>query len=426
MQKVISIIMGGGRGTRLQPLTSSRCKPAVPLAGKYRLVDIPLSNCINSGYNQIYVLTQFNTASLHRHIQETFKFDPFGRGFVDILSAEQTETGGHWYQGTADAVRQNLQHFNGGDDDLFLILSGDQLYRMDFSEIIKNHIQSGAEVTVAAQSVDKEEVSGYGVMAVADDCSIQAFVEKPTHMSEVNPLVLSQALRSKMSNPRPGIEYCLASMGIYVFTGKTLRQSLETPATDFGKEIIPGLLGKAKLQAYIFDGYWEDIGTIRSFFEANLMLTDLVPSFNFFDKHNPVFSRPRYLPASKLNGCNAKRCILSDGCIISDAILRRCVIGVRSFINEGSRLENVVMMGADHYQTLDELALATDPEAPPVGIGRNCRIANAIIDKNARIGHNVFISPEGKPEGYTEGAVCVRDGVVIISKNGVIPDNTVI
>lgn len=418
--------MGGGRGTRLHPLTSSRCKPAVPLTGKYRLVDIPLSNCINSGYNQIYVLTQFNTASLHRHIQETFKFDPFGRGFVDILSAEQTESGGHWYQGTADAVRQNLQHFNGGNDDLFLILSGDQLYRMDFSEIIESHIRSGAEVTVAAQPVDKEEVASYGVMAVADDCHIEAFVENPTEMSEVNPLVLNKMLRSKMSHPKPGKEYCLASMGIYVFNGKTLRKSLETPAADFGKEIIPGLLGKAKLQAYIFDGYWEDIGTIRSFFEANLMLTDPVPPFSFFDKHNPVFSRPRYLPASKLNGCNAKCCIVSDGCIISDAILRRCVIGVRSFINEGSRLENVVMMGADHYQTLDELARANDPEEPPMGIGRNCRIANAIIDKNARIGNNVVISPEGKPDGYSEGAVCVRDAVVVISKNGVVPDNTVI
>jgi glucose-1-phosphate adenylyltransferase len=426
MQKVISIIMGGGRGTRLQPLTNSRCKPAVPLAGKYRLVDIPLSNCINSGYNQIYVLTQFNTASLHRHIQETFKFDPFGRGFVDILSAEQTEAGGRWYQGTADAVRQNLLHFNGGDDDLFLILSGDQLYRMDFADIVERHRQSGAEVTIAAQPVDKKEVSGYGVMAVTESGQIEEFVEKPTDPTIIDGLVIQEALRAQMRDPQPTKEYCLASMGIYIFNGKTLRESLKTHATDFGKEVIPGLLGKARLQAYIFDGYWEDIGTIRSFFEANLMLTDPVPAFNFFDKHNPVFSRPRYLPASKLNGCNAKRCIVSDGCIISDAILRRSVIGVRSFINEGSRLENVIMMGADHYHTLDELAQANDPEEPPMGIGRNCKISNAIIDKNARIGNNVVISPEGKPDGYTEGVVYVRDGVVIITKNGIIPDNTVI
>ncbi len=425
-QKVLPIIMGGGRGTRLYPLTKSRCKPAVPLAGEYRLVDIPLSNCINSGYNQIYILTQFNTASLHRHIQESFKFDPFGRGFVDILSAEQTERGGHWYQGTADAVRQNLQHFSGGDHDLYLILSGDQLYRMDFREIVDYHCSVGADVTIAAKPVPKEEVSEFGVMNVDETGKISEFAEKPKDASQIEHLVIGDALRSRMAHPDPGRGYCLASMGIYVFSGRVLREALEEPGTDFGKEVIPSLLGKVRLFAYVFDDYWEDIGTIRAFFEANLMLTDSVPPFNFFDRHNPIFTRPRYLPASKLNGCNAKRSIIADGCIISDAILRRCVIGVRSFINEGSRLENVIVMGADRDHTLEELSAPHNANMPPMGIGRNCRISNAIIDKNARIGDNVVISPEGKPDGYEKGDIHVRDGIVIITKSGIIPDNTVI
>ena len=272
--------MGGGRGSRLNPLTKERCKPAVPLAGKYRLVDIPISNCLNSGLNQIFILSQFNTASLHRHIQESYKFDPFGGGFVDILSAEQTDTSSHWYQGTADAVRQNMHHFHGGEDDLYVILSGDQLYRMDLQDLIREHDASGAAVTVTAKPLPATEAEGLGLMRVDDTLTIQEFVEKPTDPDVIAGLSVGQNVLKRMQSPGDQA-YCLASMGIYVFNASVLADALKTDATDFGKEIIPSLLGHAHLHAYVFDDYWEDIGTVRAFFDANLRLTDPVPPLIF-------------------------------------------------------------------------------------------------------------------------------------------------
>jgi glucose-1-phosphate adenylyltransferase len=422
--KIISVIMGGGRGSRLSPLTSERCKPAVPLAGKYRLVDIPISNCLNSGLNQIYVLTQFNTASLHRHIQESYKFDPFGRGFVDILSAEQTEAGEHWYQGTADAVRQNLHHFQMEDNDLVLILSGDQLYQMDFDRVIAQHRASGADVTIAAKAMRTTEVLGLGLMEVDNELTISRFVEKPTDPKVIEGLALSDQVVASLEDTLPDSKYVLANMGIYVFTAKRLRECLDNSSKDFGKEIIPNLLGEMKLKGYIFEGYWEDIGTVRAFFNANLDLTHTVPSYNFFDNAHPVYTHARYLPASKINGATLEQAILADGCIVSDCTIKHSVVGVRSVVGEGCDLSNVVMMGADCFETLEDLEENAKVGRPCIGVGKNCVIRNAIIDKDARIGHNVRIDPGDKPDGYTLGDIYVRDGVAIVLKGGLVPDGT--
>lgn len=423
--KVVCVIMGGGRGTRLHPLTSERCKPAVPLAGKYRLVDIPISNCLHSGLNQIFVLSQFNTASLHRHIQESYKFDPFGGGFVDILSAEQTQKGDTWYQGTADAVRQNLHHFNISDDDLVLILSGDQLYQMDFEALIEQHRRTKASVTIAAKAMRTSEVHGLGLMRVDDDLSIQEFAEKPTDPQVIEGLALSEAVTANLA-AEGGDKFVLANMGIYCFEMGVLKESLDNSYTDFGKEVIPHLLGKVNLMSYIFEGYWEDIGTVHSFFEANLSLTDTVPPFNFFDQNNLVYTRARYLPASKVNGAQIKRGIMAGGCIITESNLERVVIGVRSVIHSGTTMRNVVMMGGDVFETEEDRETNSELQRPNIGVGRDCHIENAIIDKNARIGNNVRLSPEGKPDMFQEGDVIVRDGVLLVIKGGVVPDGTVI
>lgn len=421
------VIMGGGRGTRLHPLTKMRCKPAVPLAGKYRLVDIPISNCLNSGYNNIYLLTQFNTASLHRHIQQSFRFDSFSGGFVEILSAEQTHLSDGWYQGTADAVRRNLCHFRPKEDDLFLILSGDQLYHMDFKKVIEHHRACGAEVTIAAKALPKKEMSSFGGIKVKDNYAITDFIEKPQTLAETKPLTLSARLKKKLGfSVKDKTDYCLASMGIYVFNTETLIEALNQEGSDFGKEIIPGLLSKNKLCAYPFTGYWEDIGTIRAFFEANLKLTDDIPPFNFFDAENPIYTHKRHLPASKLNSCIVKKTIIGDGCIISEANLKRCVIGNRSVIREGSVLENVVMMGADKFETLEQLEQNVKAGVPNIGIGRSCYINNAIIDKGARIGNDVILTPSKNIADYDGDYFMIRDGVVCIPKDAVIPDGTIL
>jgi len=421
-RRIICVIMGGGRGTRLRPLTLQRCKPAVPLAGKYRLVDIPISNCLNSGLNQIYVLSQFNTASLHRHIQESYKFDPFGGGFVDIMSAEQTDSGDAWYQGTADAVRQNLMHFGDSENDLFLILSGDQLYRMDFNPMIRQHIENGSGVTVAATTVSKTQAPAFGLMRVADDRSIEEFVEKPTDPAVIDGLAISESLKKSLENEHSG-DVCLASMGSYLFNGDILRKCLASSHTDFGKEIIPALLGKEKLDAYLFDGYWEDIGTVAAFFEANLRLTDTVPPFNFFDQENRIYSRARFLPASKVNGASLERTVLADGCILSQCTLKRTVIGIRSMIRENSFLENVVMMGADSFEFdgSGETRGAVPKSDIPLGVGPNCVIRNAIIDKNARIGDGVRLDPNGFPDLYEKDGIVIRDGILVVPKNVSVP-----
>lgn len=422
MKKVISIIMGGGRGTRLYPLTKSRCKPAVALAGKYRLVDIPISNCLNSGLQKIYLLTQFNTASLHKHIQQTYKFDPFGGGFVDILAAEQTESGGDWYQGTADAVRKNMNHFEHSGCENYLILSGDQLYQMDFKKLVDAHNKSGADVTIAAKPMPESVASELGIMRVDDSLNITEFVEKPKDPAVIRSLVVGERLKAGLKDKSK--DYCLASMGIYVFKAKVLEEAMAGTENDFGKEIIPGLLSKKKLCAYVFDDYWEDIGTVGAFFEANLALLDDDPPFDFYNQEKPIYTHTRYLPGSKVYGSKLERTNVSEGCVIKDSTLNRCMVGIRSVIRSNCALENVVMMGADSYESDAEKLEADRAGKPRLGIGKNCKIKNAIIDKNARIGDNVELSPDGKPDRWESGDLYVRDGVIIVTKNGVIPSNT--
>ena len=421
-KKILSVIMGGGRGTRLFPLTKERCKPAVPLAGKYRLVDIPISNCINSGYNRIFLLTQFLTASLHRHIGQSYHFDAFSGGFVDILSAEQTEKSNAWYEGTADAVRRNLIHFNSHAHEYVLILSGDQLYRMDLEKIVEQHIATKADVTIAAVPFPVSKVEGLGLMRVADDLTISEFVEKPKDPKIIRSLAMSSALESRLASPSDEPR-CLASMGIYVFSRDVLARALDNSMKDFGKEVIPSLLGQAKLCSYIFEGYWEDIGTVKAFFDANLALAHPLPPFNFFDRAAPIYTHARYLPASKVNRCNIDHVVIGDGCIVTDSTLRRCVIGIRSVLGEHSHLEDVVMMGADYYENENELKAARESGVPGFGVGRNCRIKHAIIDKNARIGDNVVLSPEGKPDGDYPHDIVIRDGVLCVCKGAVIPSD---
>jgi glucose-1-phosphate adenylyltransferase len=417
--------MGGGRGTRLYPLTMERCKPAVPLAGKYRLVDIPISNCINSNINRIFLLTQFHTASLHRHIQSVYHFDPFGGGFVDILSAEQTEKSADWYQGTADAVRRNLQHFRSFPHELVLILSGDQLYKMDFHKILEQHLATNADVTIAAIPFPVSKVEGLGLTRVNDDLSIAQFVEKPKDPAVINSLALSPALEAKLQAPKTE-KHCLASMGIYVFNRAALTDALDNKMTDFGKEIIPGLLGKKKLFAHIFEGYWEDIGTVRAFFDANLALAQPLPPFNFFDPSAPIYTKDNYLPASKINNCTIDYVVLGDGSILEDSFIKHSVVGIRSFVRKGSRLEDVVMMGADFYETDEQMKANLERGRPCLGVGYKCHIRGSIIDKNARIGNDVTLSPEGKPDGTYAHGVIIRDGVLLVPKGGVVPTGTVI
>jgi glucose-1-phosphate adenylyltransferase len=425
-KRVLAVIMGGGRGTRLHPLTTERCKPAVPLAGKYRLVDIPISNCLNSDINRIFLLTQFQTASLHRHVQGTYHFDPFGGGFVDIMSAEQTEKGSDWYQGTADAVRRNLIHFRSFPHDLVLILSGDQLYRMDYRKIIEQHLATGADVTIAAIPFPVSKVAGLGLMQVNDNLSIARFVEKPKDPAVIDSLTLSPVLESQLKMPSKE-KHCLASMGIYVFNRAALADALDNTMTDFGKEIIPGLLGKKQLFAHIFEGYWEDIGTVRAFFEANLALAQPLPPFNFFDASAPVYTQDRYLPASKLNKCAIDHVVIGDGSILTNSSIKHSVLGIRSYIGEDSVLEDTVLMGADYYETEAQMAANLTLGRPHLGVGKNCRVKGAIIDKNARIGDGCILIADGKADGtYVNGAVVVRDGVLVVPKGAVLPSGTVV
>ena len=425
-KRVLAVIMGGGRGTRLHPLTLERCKPAVPLAGKYRLVDIPISNCLNSDINRMFLLTQFQTASLHRHVQSTYHFDPFGGGFVDILAAEQTERGSDWYQGTADAVRRNLLHFRAFPHDLVLILSGDQLYRMDFRKIINEHVERGADVSIATIPFPVSKVEGLGLTQVNDDLSIARFVEKPKDPEVIAGLALSPALQATLKT-KSTEKHCLASMGIYVFNRNVLSEALDNTMTDFGKEVIPGLLGKKKLFAHIFEGYWEDIGTVRAFFEANLALAQPLPPFNFFEQKAPIYTQDRYLPASKLNKCAIDHVVIGDGSILTDSTLHHCVLGTRSFIGEGSNLEDTIVMGSDYYETEEQLEANLAQGRPNLGIGKNCRIRGAIIDKNTRIGDGCVLSSEGKADGtYADGLVIIRDGVLVVAKNAVLPPGTVV
>lgn len=422
---VLSVIMGGGQGTRLFPLTKERAKPAVPLAGKYRLVDIPISNCINSGLRRIYLLTQFNSASLHRHIAQSYKFDHFSVGFVEILAAEQTYTDASWYQGTADAVRKNGIHFRNHDWDHLLILSGDQLYRMDFREIIEQHIQKDADVTIATIPVRRADVPGLGIMQMDADNRITRFVEKPKDPAVQDTLRLDPEWYKRLHIEGEG-EFFLASMGIYVFKRDVIFRALENNLTDFGKHIIPQAIPHSRVYAHVFQGYWEDIGTIRAFFEANLDVTSELPRFNFFDMSAPIFSRPRFLPGSKINGAQIDHAVISDGCILNRATISHCIIGLRSIVGEGSSLHRTILLGSDYYESKESISEREKAGLPKIGIGRDTRIENTIVDKNARIGDNVVVSPAGKPENLDHPLYFIRDGIVIIPKNGVIPHGTII
>ena len=414
LQRTLAIIMGGGAGSRLFPLTKDRAKPAVPLGGKYRIVDIPISNCLNSGLRSIYVLTQFNSMSLHRHIQASYKFDNFSRSFVDILAAQQTPEGSQWYQGTADAVRQNMRYFLERPYDYYLILSGDQLYRMDFRELLDQHVRLGADITLATKPVARHQVFEFGIMRSGIDRRITGFIEKPSDESGLQEMKMTRELLKAVGSNEEE-ELFQASMGIYVFNRKVLIESLENDLFDFGKHIIPASITDRHVSAFIFKGYWEDIGTIRAFYEANLDLTDVVPEYSFFEPDSPIYTHPRFLPGSKINGATLRQAIISDGCIISDAHLERSVVGIRSVIQSGATIRNSIIMGADHF----ELGRSASSQ-PAMGIGKNCVIDRAIIDKNACIGDGVVITPEGKSANLDADNYFIRDGIVVIPKNAVI------
>ena len=416
--KTIAIILGGGRGTRLDPLTRHRSKPAVPIAGKYRLVDIPISNCLNSYIRKIFVLTQFNSASLNRHIKNTYNFDLFSHSFVDILAAEQTPNSTNWFQGTADAVRQSLHHLANYEYEHVLILSGDQLYQMDYRHILKLHKDEGADITIATIPVNADDATGFGIMKTDADGSIESFVEKPS-TDELS----KWSSETSAEMQAQGRNY-LASMGIYVFSKKTLLRLFEEnpDATDFGKEIIPKAIeDDSKVSSYSFTGYWEDIGTIGSFFESNLDLCETVPNFNLYDNDQVIYTRARYLPASKLTGTNLERTLVAEGCIIEASRIERSVIGIRSRIGRGTTVESSIVMGNDQFATRGDFD-NQNSDQPLMGIGRRCFISRAIIDKNVRIGDDVKINGGDHLEDGEYEKHSVVDGIVIIQKGEVIPD----
>ena len=417
MNDVLAIILGGGRGTRLFPLTYKRSKPAVPIAGKYRLIDVPISNCLNSDIQRIFVLTQFNSESLNQHISRTYKFDIFAEKFVSILAAEQTEEGDRWFQGTADAVRQSLWHMKRHRARDLLVLSGDQLYQMDYRTMIGTHREQKADCTVGVVPVTEDQASAFGILKIDETGRIVQFEEKPAR--DRLPHLVSDI-------PGVGKGY-LASMGIYVFERQTMERELgRSDRADFGRHIIPDAVPRLRVQAHVHRGYWEDVGTIRSYFDANLALTDALPPFDFYQADAPVFTHPRFLAASKVSNCRFDRALISEGCILLGAEIERSVIGIRSRIGRGACLRNTLMLGADFYETLHEIEASHATGRPPVGIGPESVIENAIIDKNARIGRGVRIVNADRVNERDGDGYFIREGLVCVSKAGVIPDGTVI
>ena len=416
--KVLGIILGGGQGSRLYPLTKDRSKPAVPIAGKYRLVDIPISNCINSDIKRMYVLTQFNSASLNAHIKNTYHFSFFSDAFVDVLAAEQTINSDKWFQGTADAVRQSMHHFLQNDFEYALILSGDQLYQMDFNDMIRKHEESGAEISIATYPVNAKDATSFGLLKTNDENIITSFIEKPGE--ELLPNWTSD-VGDEMNNQ--GRHY-LASMGIYIFNRNLLKKLMDNPDTnDFGKEIIPQAIESHKTLSYQYEGYWTDIGNIDSFFEANLGLTDDVPKFNLYD-NNGVYTRPRILPTSKISGTILNKAVIGDGCIIHAEKIDRCVIGIRSRIGKNSLISNTYMMGNDNYESLKDVA--DNKIDIMMGIGDRCYIHNCIIDKNCRIGDDVRINGGKHIDNVETDTYLVKDGIVVIKKDATIAKGTII
>lgn len=419
MSRVTVIILGGGQGKRLFPLTSYRSKPAVPFGGKYRLVDIPISNCINSGLQRIFVLTQFNSTSLHRHIHRTYPYEYFHQTSVELLAAEQTLANNDWFQGTADAVRKHMQHYHLQDSDTILILSGDHLYRMNYMEILKFHEEKQADITISTIPVPKKHVNQFGILQLRANGHITAFREKPSPEENIQSYVMPESLRQTF-NVKGKHDVYLASMGIYAFKAKVLVDVLSGREADFGKEVIPKAIGKHNVYGYVFNDYWRDIGTIESFFEASLELTEASPPFTFFTPNGVIFTRARFLPPNKIFGGDLREALVSEGCHIHDAKIESSVVGVRSIIREGSHLKRVVMMGNDFYEGEKRGRGAS------LGIGKNCRIENCILDKNVSIGNNVTITNASKIEEKDGDNYHIREGIVIIPKGVSIPDGTTI
>jgi len=422
-RSVVAVILGGGAGSRLYPLTATRSKPAVPIAGKYRLVDIPISNCINSNINRMFVLTQYNSASLNKHIKNTYQFSAFSSGFVDILAAEQTPDNSGWFQGTADAVRQSLKHIGNNDFEYVLILSGDQLYQMDFGKMMDNHIERGADITIATIPVGEREAPEFGILKSNEETAITSFIEKPKK-DMLTDWVSDTGTEMKLQ----GRNY-LASMGIYIFNRKLLFDLLQgekSTATDFGKEIIPASIDLHKVISYQYDGYWTDIGNIYSFFEANLALTLEIPLFNLFDNKNIVFSRARMLPPAKISGTTLEQTIIAEGCIIHASRVENSVIGIRSRIGHGTTIVSTYMMGNDYYETLPEIAHNEERGTPKLGVGDRCYIKNAIIDKNCRIGNDVRINGGNHLEDTDHSLYTVKEGIVVLKKGAILPNGFVI
>lgn len=423
IKSVVAVILGGGAGSRLSPLTSTRSKPAVPIAGKYRLVDIPISNCLNSDIGRMYVLTQFNSASLNKHIKNTYHFSVFSAAFVDIIAAEQTPDNPAWFQGTADAVRQSLRHINQQDFEYVLILSGDQLYQMDFQQMIEDHIKNNAEISIATIPVGAVEATEFGILKKGGDHIIQSFIEKPK----------KEVLKDWVSDTgdamnAQGRDY-LASMGIYIFNRNTLFNSLLEDfkdATDFGKEIIPFSINKHKVVSFQYEGYWTDIGNIHSFFEANLALTKDVPEFNLFDNKKAVYTRARMLPPAKISGTTLEKTIIAEGCIINASRVENSVIGIRTRIGYGTTIVSCYIMGTDYYETLEEMNASVTNGLPKLGIGERCYIKNAIIDKNCRIGNDVRINGGKHLTNSDHLLYTIKDGIVVVKKGAVLPDGFVI
>jgi len=425
MSDVVTVILAGGQGTRLFPLTKLRSKPAVPIAGKFRLIDIPLSNSIHSGYRQIFICTQFAAESLHRHIFSTYRFDHFTKSFVTILSAQQTLDNRDWYQGTADAVRQNMRFIRNYGDHV-LILSGDHLYRMDYRDFVNYHLEKKADITISVIPVMKSKAYQFGIMKVDREARIIEFEEKPRDPRKLEQLKIPNELFRTYSFLHREKTH-LASMGIYVFKKEVLQELLEnTTYEDFGGEVIPAAIRSKRVYAYFFNGYWEDIGTIGSFFEAHLDLTRPLPKFNFYDEERPIFTHPRFLPGAKILNAEIQQSILCDGSIINRSRVSSSVIGIRSFIGEKSTLEEVIMMGADFFETIEEKNRNKRKGIPNIGIGKNCTIRRAIIDKNARIGDNVKILNEENIQEADYDLYYIREGIVVIPKNIIIPNGTVI
>ncbi|WP_037573206.1 glucose-1-phosphate adenylyltransferase [Spirochaeta cellobiosiphila] len=424
--EVLSLILGGGKGTRLYPLTKQRSKPAVPFGGKYRLVDIPISNCINSGFREIYILTQFNSASLHVHVNHTYVFDSFSRGFVEILAAEQTFEHSSFYEGTADAVRKNFSHFHTHNPENYLILSGDQLFRMDLQDFYRTHKNNAADISLSCTPVTKEKTLDLGILKVDEEGRVIGFIEKPSLDKDISEYKMPRNLHPDQEAYEKG-ECYLASMGMYFFKASAMEHSLDNNKPDFGKNIIPDSIDHMKVQSYIYTGFWEDIGTIKNFYQNNINLSSVNPAFNFYDEKMPIYTHRRDLPASKINFCTISQTLTADGCIITNASIANSIIGIRTLIDSGSNLDGVICMGADFYETMDQKNQNKRQGVPNIGIGKGTIVKKAIIDKNVRIGENCRIGIDNinRKEG-DYGNYHIKDDVIVIHKGAVLPEGSII